>query len=87
MQIVIDICEYNYKSILKGKEADMDETEVIDAVKNGVVLPKGHGDLVDLKEVIDAFWDGNFMEIYEDDLAKINVVVKADKEATDGGSD
>ena len=47
MQIVIDICEYNYKSILKGKEVDMDETEVIDAVKNGVVLPKGHGRLID----------------------------------------
>lgn len=55
MQIVIDICEYTYKGILKGKEVDIDETEVINAVKNGVVLPKGHGRLIDADELEELF--------------------------------
>ena len=54
MQIVIDICEYTYKGILKGKEVDIDETEVINAVKNGVVLPKGHGRMIDADAFIKA---------------------------------
>lgn len=30
---------------------------LVDAIKNGVVLPKGHGDLVDRSEVIKSLFD------------------------------
>ena len=49
MQIVIDIPEGLHKATVNGLDAD----EIWDlrlAVKNGIPLPKGHGDLVDKKE-------------------------------------
>ena len=89
MQIVIDIPERILYGIQNGitRNGSVASQIVLNAVKNSTPLPKGHGDLVDLKEVVDAFWDGNFMEIWEDDLKKINVVVKADKEVADGSCD
>ena len=44
MQIVIDISNYNLDDIKNGSIAC---SQILKAVKNGTVLPKGHGDLID----------------------------------------
>lgn len=48
MKIVIDIHEKDYQSIKNGQIP----FSVIDAVKNGTPLPKGHGRLIDADNII-----------------------------------
>ena len=47
MQIVIDIHERDYQSMLNG----LVSYSVLDAIRNGTPLPKGHGRLGDLDEL------------------------------------
>ena len=50
-------------------------------VKNGTVLPKGHGKLIDSNVLWDAFQDlgQDFYEAF--DFAEANAVIEADKES------
>jgi methyl coenzyme M reductase subunit C-like uncharacterized protein (methanogenesis marker protein 7) len=53
MQIVIDIDDYVYKKLMNKTICVAD---IVDAIKNGIPLPKGHGRLVDadvLKEKLE----------------------------------
>ena len=47
MKVVIDIPEDLYEFVLHKKLMVMDLQEIENAIKNGTVLPKGHGDLID----------------------------------------
>lgn len=55
MQIVINIDEETYNDIKQGKiyrsYRDVPQESVV-AIANGIVLPKGHGDLIDRKELL-----------------------------------
>lgn len=61
VELVIKIPEVVYEHILKAKSvSDMlgvDIVNTINAVANGVPLPKGHGNLIDTKEFIKAIND------------------------------
>lgn len=48
MQIVIKINEKDYHS-LKGGHIPFN---VLDAIRKGIILPKGHGDLIDRQELL-----------------------------------
>ena len=37
--------------------------------------------LVDLDKMCADYWDGNYMEIHEDDLKNIKTIIEADKES------
>ena len=49
MQIVIEMTEDDYKKVQDGRAA---VTVMRNAIRNGKVLPKGHGDLVDRNELL-----------------------------------
>jgi hypothetical protein len=55
MQLVINIDEDTYKDIKKGKVyssiRDVPQESVL-AIANGTPLPKGHGDLIDRRELL-----------------------------------
>ena len=52
MQIVINIPDRIYK-ITQNKRLNLIDGEILEnAVKNGTPLPKGHGDLIDKKELL-----------------------------------
>ena len=57
MQIVIDIPESQYKTLNAKTQEDVvdviDDKLLIDAIKNGVPLPKGHGRLKDVDWIDD----------------------------------
>lgn len=53
MQIVIDINEEIYKSIKIGMRNRDDMAEIGEAVENGTPLPKGHGRLIDVNDLLD----------------------------------
>ena len=50
MQIIIDISEDNYKLIQDGNYCGILSHEIYNAIKNGTILPKGHGRLIILSE-------------------------------------
>ena len=65
MQIVIDIPEGIYNTAVKGGYVySMDESKVINAIANGKLLPKGHGELIDRAELYNqtAEWEAQALE-------------------------
>jgi len=52
MQIVIDIPEDTYEECQGHKYYIDTGEELFDAVKNGVILPKGHGRLIDANSLL-----------------------------------
>lgn len=51
MQVVIEISDETYEYISYEAETSIDESNVVEAVRKGIVLPKGHGRLGDLDEL------------------------------------
>ena len=50
MKVVVDIPNWLYNAMMEHKEPVYSHS-LGDAVRDGVPLPKGHGDLIDKKEV------------------------------------
>lgn len=76
MQIIIDIDEEDYDDIMNGEtKASALNWSIFNSIRNGVPLPKGHGDLIDrneLKKVINQF------ECY-DQVLDAPTIIEADK--------
>lgn len=84
MKIVIDIDENVFTRLFdNGTEdyeiANDDLFVIAKAIRKGISLPKGHGDIVDIETLIDSFWDGNSMEITKYDLSVIEPIIPADR--------
>ena len=66
IELVIKLSEESYKATCNGYMLPSDVENVVQGIKNGTLLPKGHGKLIDsniLKGHIDklpALPDGNF---------------------------
>lgn len=55
MQIMIDIAEKDYQNIKKHPDtitSYLTTVYLYDAVREGIPLPKGHGDLIDRQELL-----------------------------------
>ena len=81
MQIVIDIDENIYNLIARGEENRdfVYKSDLMHAIENGVPLPKGHGDLIDRKELLKqpmdkANYPSNYVQIAP-------TIIKADIES------
>lgn len=89
MKIVIDISEYKYKSICEGIEASERcgvvgiDPVVHKAIANGILLPKGHGRLIDGDALYKDFEEQNF--IYEADsmITPAPTIIEADTVETE----
>lgn len=87
MEIVIKISQESYNNLKIGCTQRVSGGEMIEAIKGGKPLPKGHGDLKDADKLRDAFIklymavQGNYTFA---DLASIvcnsPTIIKADKE-------
>lgn len=53
---------------------------LIDAIKNGVVLPKGHGDLIDKKVAYKKFYSRCLAKVATEVFDEIPTIIEADKE-------
>lgn len=51
MQMVINISKDSYKAICNRYVLPSDVENIVQGIKNGTPLPKGHGDLIDRDEV------------------------------------
>ena len=77
MQIVIDIDENVFTRLFdNGVDTSSEDRKVIDrAVRNGIVLPKGHGELIDKEVVLDMMNHG----ILEEYITVMGGVIPADR--------
>lgn len=87
IDLVIRISEELYDEILNEIEhaeiAGVGLGDFSIALKNGILLPKGHGDLVDRKEMLDEpYKNGGFVEWYNV-IKYAQTIIEADKEAAD----
>jgi len=77
MKIVIDINDEMYSRIMNSKLPFNGEPpmSLVWAIKNGAVLPKGHGELIDKDVVLDMMNHG----ILEEYITTMGGVIHADR--------
>ena len=86
MQIVIDIDQSIAEEIVLYERIPKDyENTIIDALKNGTPLPKGHGRLIDENELIDEIVceeiEGRYYDvIYAHSVYDAETIIESDKE-------
>lgn len=52
MKVIIDIPEESYKATCDGWMLPSDVRNVVQGIKNGTLLPKEHGDLIDRNSIL-----------------------------------
>ena len=92
MQIVINIPDLVYESIIVGAETSRDVADVLFAIRQGTVLPKGHGDLIDKDKLSHIYRQMSYCStapnfIWVSELMKVTPIIEADKEDKDADSD
>ena len=83
MKIVIDIPETMYDWFDNGFPDEDDVKMLWDLVKDGTPLPKGHGDLIDRKDLIENGISKGFCNWY-DEIKMADTIIKADKTESEG---
>ena len=86
MQIVIDIPEEYFrvrKSIQNGSIASK---MILNSLKNGIPLPKGHGRLIDGDKLANAYDTAKNLDLYGCGglIIEAPTIIEADKEEKDG---
>jgi len=78
IELVIKVPEALYLKGFEDRFSEEEKRELIKAIGEGIPLPEGHGDLVDIEKLVDMFWDGNSMEITKYDLSVIEPIIERD---------
>ena len=77
MQIIITLKDTTHKAITTlNTISEHLQEEVVRAIKDGTVLPKGHGRLIDADEL--------FIDIEWSDIENAPTIIEADKEVENG---
>lgn len=74
MQIVIDIPEEIYNELKTHPLFSSDMPTIERAIKNGTILPKGHGDLIDADKIQ---FENNEFDTYSDYSKAFNAIYYA----------
>ena len=98
MKIVIDIDDTAYKfvqdtSFVEDESTLFEQTnddrkktlflfDILDAIQNGTPLPKGHGDLIDRKALMENAYTKEFCSWY-DEIKMADTIIEADIESED----
>ncbi len=73
MELVIRVSEEQYNKLIKSPNFDFSKFEgLINAIKNGTVLPKGHGRLMDADTFINSL--KSIERLHIDDELRINIL-------------
>lgn len=85
MKIIIDISEAEYEDIKYfGTIVDESRDYIASSILNGTPLPKGHGRLIDVKQIVtedECIWnsDGSCTTITTYDIDSTPTIIEADK--------
>ena len=77
MELLIDIPEWQYQAVRNGKFDIGVQTNILCSVIHGIPLPKGHGRIVDVNEVIKI---ANKTKDLHGAIWNAPTIIKADKE-------
>lgn len=88
MKLLIDIPEETYTCCKIWANSSTCTTNIKFAIANGMILPEGHGDLIDRKELKEILLDYDdkfitdiqFYELVLYDIENATTVIEADKE-------
>lgn len=83
IELVIKIPEESYKATCNGYMLPSDVENVVQGIKNGTPLPKGHGRLIDEKDILDTENnDGGWYDLVDmpEYIAGVKAIIEADKE-------
>lgn len=83
MKVAIDISEDDYRKVQDGRASI---TMMRDAIRNGTPLPKGHGRILDEKDILDTKNnDGDWYDLVDmpEYIAGVKAIIEADKESED----
>jgi len=84
IELVIKISEDSYKATCNGWMLPTDVENVVQGIKNGTVLPKGHGKIGDLDALREevSTWGMNDYEPSDfiDEIDRAETIIEADKE-------
>lgn len=88
MQIVIDIPDEIYNKMRRGEALyPADANVVIFAIETGTPLPKGHGRILDEKDILDTETnDGGWYDLVDmpEYIAGVKAIIEADKVESEG---
>ena len=91
IELVIKIHEDTYKDIIKnGFIYDEDNEVVTHAIKNGTPLPKGHGRVLDEKDILDIEKNKGWMyDLFDmpDYIADVSAIIEADKSESEDNNE
>lgn len=86
IELVIKIPKDSYEATCRGSMLPSDVENVVNAIKKGLPLPKGHGDLIDCKALLeesdDIWYDckgGYVSVVYLSDIEEARAIIEADK--------
>ena len=85
MEILIKLDKRLYKYAKHHTLTSSEIDEICDVIANGILLPEGHGRLIDENELIDEIVceeiDGRYYDvIYAHSIYDANTIIEADKE-------
>ncbi len=86
MQLVIDISDEEYKKISNSNPSYADDFPIYYAIKNAIILPKGHGELKDVSPIVDdiasvrtySFQQAIDLDVFKRKLLSAETLVEAD---------
>lgn len=82
MKIVIDIPESMYEGVMIDRVLDTTVIRILNEIKNGTVLPKGHGRILDEKDILNTENnDGGWYDLVDmpEYIAGVKAIIEADK--------
>ena len=85
-ELVIKILEDSYKATCNGWMLPSDVENVVQGIKNGTPLPKGHGRILDEKDILDIDNnDGGWYDLVDmpEYIAGVKAIIESDKESED----
>ena len=89
IELVIKISEDSYKATCNGCMLPTDVENVVQGIKNGIPLPKGHGYLKDQKDLAKSLYDYQWIDQQTyievaNRLIDTPTIIEADKEQENG---
>ena len=77
MELIIDIPNSIYANLSKIANGSIASKRILDCVKNGTPLPKGHGDLIDVnRKITVSTYDEQYEEWGEETLTVLEALNK-----------
>ena len=83
IELVIKIPENIWMAIQNEEYCGILDNQIYNAIKNGTPLPKGHGRILDEKDILDTKNnDGGWYDLVDmpEYIAGVKAIIKADKE-------